>query len=215
MLYEVITVIFLRERTLRRRTAEWQPQAQFFFVYTAVLLAFVVYNLFMSGRYVIFLNILTMPLIAIGLQRTFDVITSYSIHYTKLYDEKYYVAPAHEEVVNNKGEQHVRHPRVRIERMQGVAVEAERTVPLGRARRRPRRPLDEDSHLHVVRPAHVRQVRRPVPDVVVGVKREPVVQLEHRRAARNLAPTQADVRQIPLDVGFRIEDRQPASYNFV
>ncbi len=67
-------VIFLRERTLRRRTAEWQPQAQFFFVYTAVLLAFVVYNLFMSGRYVIFLNILTMPLIAIGLQRTFEIV---------------------------------------------------------------------------------------------------------------------------------------------
>ncbi len=65
--------VFLWDRTSRRRLAEWQPQAQFFFVYTAVLVAFVIYNLFMSGRYVIFLNILTMPLIAIGVRQTFDL----------------------------------------------------------------------------------------------------------------------------------------------
>jgi hypothetical protein len=65
-------IVFLSKQRLRSHFAAWRPQLQFFIVYALVLVAFVVYNLFMSGRYVILLNILTMPLIAIGLQQMFD-----------------------------------------------------------------------------------------------------------------------------------------------
>ena len=63
--------IFLGSSQLRRSFSAWQPQAHFFIVYTIVLAAFVTFNLFISGRYVIFLNILTMPLIALGLEEMF------------------------------------------------------------------------------------------------------------------------------------------------
>lgn len=64
---------FLYSQRLRCHFRSWQPQAQFFLIYTFVLLAFVMHNLFMSSRYVIFLNILTIPLVAIGMQRIFEL----------------------------------------------------------------------------------------------------------------------------------------------
>ena len=65
-----IALLFCTHR-LRHHLCEWQPQAQFFFVYALALVAFVIHHLFISSRYVIFLNILTVPLIAIGLQQMF------------------------------------------------------------------------------------------------------------------------------------------------
>jgi len=51
----------------RRRVAGWQPLGWFFTVYCIVLTAFLMTSLFLSARYVAFLAILTVPLIAIGL----------------------------------------------------------------------------------------------------------------------------------------------------
>lgn len=64
--------VFLWSKPLRRNFSTWQPQSYFFATYVATLIAFVTHYLFISGRYVIFLNILTMPLIAIGMREIFE-----------------------------------------------------------------------------------------------------------------------------------------------
>jgi hypothetical protein len=64
--------VFFWHRHWRRELSAWQPQMQFFVVYALVLVAFAMYNLFMSSRYEVFLNILTIPLIAVGLKEMFE-----------------------------------------------------------------------------------------------------------------------------------------------
>lgn len=56
----------------RRRIAGYQPIGWFFTVYCIVLTAFLTVNLFLSARYVTLLNILTVPLIAVGLRGLVD-----------------------------------------------------------------------------------------------------------------------------------------------
>lgn len=70
----LIPLAFFFFKRLRHHLSTWQPQAQFFFIYALALAAFVIHHLFISARYVVFLNILTTPLIAIGLQHMFDTI---------------------------------------------------------------------------------------------------------------------------------------------
>ena len=60
--------VFLWNKQLRQNFSNWQPQAHFFIVYAIVLVIFITFQLFISGRYIILLNILTIPLIALGLQ---------------------------------------------------------------------------------------------------------------------------------------------------
>ena len=60
-------VWFFRTGSLRQKIAAWQPAGWFFAVYVIVLTAFTTFSLFLSGRYVSFLNILSVPLIAVGL----------------------------------------------------------------------------------------------------------------------------------------------------
>lgn len=57
----------LRPSRFRERLAAWSLSGYLFFTYLLVLTAFVTYQLFLTGRYVSFLAILTLPLIAIGL----------------------------------------------------------------------------------------------------------------------------------------------------
>lgn len=56
----------------RRKIADYQPIGWFLTVYCVVLTAFLTVNLFLSARYVTFLNILTVPLIAVGLRDLVD-----------------------------------------------------------------------------------------------------------------------------------------------
>ena len=56
----------------RRKIAAWQPAGWFLAVYFIVLTAFLTANLFLSARYLAFLCILTVPLIAVGLNGLFN-----------------------------------------------------------------------------------------------------------------------------------------------
>lgn len=60
-------IYFFWSDSPRRKIAGWQPLGWFFTVYCIVLTAFLTANLFLSARYVAFLAILTVPLIAVGL----------------------------------------------------------------------------------------------------------------------------------------------------
>ncbi len=71
-LFLVPLVYFFCQASLRSQIGKWQPMTWFFAVYIVVLTVFVTNNLFMSARYVSFLNILSVPLVAVGLQGLFD-----------------------------------------------------------------------------------------------------------------------------------------------
>ncbi|MBS1226796.1 MAG: putative rane protein [Proteobacteria bacterium] len=60
-------IYFFWSDSPRRKIAGWQPLGWFFAVYCIVLTAFLMTSLFLSARYVAFLAILTVPLIAVGL----------------------------------------------------------------------------------------------------------------------------------------------------
>lgn len=62
----------LRPSRFRERLAAWSLSGYLFVTYLLVLTAFVTYQLFLTGRYVSFLAILTLPLIAVGLH---DLVT--------------------------------------------------------------------------------------------------------------------------------------------
>jgi hypothetical protein len=61
-----------RMKSLRRNISASQPTGWFFLVYVFVLSCFVTFNLFLSGRYVSFLNMLAVPVIAVGLKDLLD-----------------------------------------------------------------------------------------------------------------------------------------------
>ena len=65
-------IYFFSANSARRKIADYQPIGWFFTVYCIVLAAFLTVNLFLSARYVTFLNILTVPLIAVGLRSLLD-----------------------------------------------------------------------------------------------------------------------------------------------
>ena len=65
-------IYFFWANSPRRKIADYQPVGWFFTVYCVVLTAFLTFNLFLSARYVTFLNILTVPLIAVGLSDLLD-----------------------------------------------------------------------------------------------------------------------------------------------
>ena len=65
-------IFFFWTGSPRRKIACYQPVGWFFTVYCIVLTAFLTFNLFLSARYVTFLNILTIPLIAVGLVGLLD-----------------------------------------------------------------------------------------------------------------------------------------------
>lgn len=56
----------LRPAVFRQRIAQWQPMGWFFATYFLTLLAFSIQQLFQTGRYVSFLNMLIVPLAALG-----------------------------------------------------------------------------------------------------------------------------------------------------
>lgn len=64
--------VFLWGKRLRQNFIDWQPQLYFFIVYAVVLVIFITFQLFISGRYIILLNILTIPLVTLGLQEMFE-----------------------------------------------------------------------------------------------------------------------------------------------
>ncbi len=55
----------------RERLRAWQPLGWVFGAYVAVLLVFLMYQFFLTGRYVSFLNILAVPLASVGLAAMF------------------------------------------------------------------------------------------------------------------------------------------------
>lgn len=57
----------LRRSVAQERLRHWQICGAFLLVYLAILMVFVTYQLFLTGRYVSLLAILTLPLIAVGL----------------------------------------------------------------------------------------------------------------------------------------------------
>ena len=65
-------IYFFSANSARRKIADYQPIGWFFTVYCVVLTAFLTFSLFLSARYVTFLNILTVPLIAVGLSDLLD-----------------------------------------------------------------------------------------------------------------------------------------------
>jgi len=62
----------LRRSVFEDRLSRWRICAAFLLVYLAILTVFITYQLFLTGRYVSFLAILTLPLIAVGLH---DLVT--------------------------------------------------------------------------------------------------------------------------------------------
>ncbi|MDR2881895.1 MAG: hypothetical protein LBV29_08375 [Azoarcus sp.] len=64
--------MFLWGKGLRHRFAEWRLPLYFFAVYALTLIAFVMWHFFTTNRYVIFLNLLLVPFIALGLQDIFE-----------------------------------------------------------------------------------------------------------------------------------------------
>lgn len=65
-------IYFFTANSPHRKIAGYHTIAWFFTVYCVVLAAFLTFNLFLSARYVTFLNILTVPLIAVGLAGLLD-----------------------------------------------------------------------------------------------------------------------------------------------
>jgi len=63
--------VFLWNTGLRRQFSGWQPQTFFFVLYALILIVFIMWHFFTTSRYVAFLNILTVPLVALGLQYMF------------------------------------------------------------------------------------------------------------------------------------------------
>ena len=71
-IFLVPLVLFFCTGNFRQRLSEWRLQSWFFIVYALVLGAFVSHHLFISARYVSFLNILLIPLLALGLKEMFE-----------------------------------------------------------------------------------------------------------------------------------------------
>ena len=61
-------LFFFLDKSQKKLISLWKPQNHFFYLYFIILIIFVTYKLFISSRYIVFLNLLTIPLIAQGIK---------------------------------------------------------------------------------------------------------------------------------------------------
>ena len=90
-------------------------------------------------------------------------------------------------VALHRPDQRVGERVVGVQRVVGVAVEVEGAVELAAARRRPRRVLEEQAGLQVVRAGDLGQVDRAVPDVVLAEERIAAFDAELRQVGQREA----------------------------